>query len=309
MTRGLFAVLGVVLALPSAGWAQVPTTLFSDKAGIVFGIEVQAITTSPLGKKVIGNDKPFDATRKLLKVLFPPDVFDTTDHALEPLEAVANRIERVTVVLNLEPKSGPTPIAVYLEGAIDEEEYFKAAEAVAKAEKREFAIRKLNEKGDRKLFVVGQGQFYGLRVSQSLFLVVTDRAVIDEVLEKQSGQKKAQIQPVLAGILKEVKPKETPIWLAVGEFLPDHGFAGGIATISFQDNAEFRLKATCTEEREARSIETLLGHVVDYLAESKRPYGKLWDAAKIVVKRDNLIVTATASIPGKLLAEEYAKQK
>jgi len=309
MLRGPLVAVIAVMALPVAARAQLPTSLFSDKAGFVFGIDVKAIATSPLGKKVIGTDKPFDATRKLLKVLFPQNMFEITDQSLQPLETVANRLERVTVVGNFEPQFGPTPIAVYLEGTIDEEEYFKAAEAIAKAQNREFTIQKLDGKADRKLFVVGRDDFHGFQVSKSLFVVATKRELVDEVLEKHMERKKAKIQPALAAMLKEVMPEKTPIWLVVGEFDAARGFAGGIATIGFQENADFRLEATCTEEDTAKNIETLLGHLVDFLAKSQTPQGKLWDSAKMVVKRDNLRVTATASIPGKLLAEDYAKQK
>jgi hypothetical protein len=307
MTRGLLVALGAVLALPTAGRGEDILPLYPDAATLAFGIDVKAITSSPLGKKVIGSDKPFDATRKLLKTLFPSQVFPITDNALKPLETVTNRLERITAIANVTRGNWPPPIVVYLEGEIDEEEYFKAAETIAKQESKPFKVEKL---GERRLFIVGNDQttIHGLRVSRSLFLVATSRDLIDEVLEKHAGKKRAKLQPTFLAHLKKVKPAETPIWLVVGGMEVIDGLSG-IATIGLKDDADFRMEVACEKEDMARSLETGLGHVVDYLTQSQTPQAKLWDAARITAKREGTTVTATGSIPGKLLAEEYAKQK
>jgi hypothetical protein len=307
MLRGSLVALVAVVSIPAAGRAADVAPLYPDAASFAFGLDVKAAMNSPLGKTVIGDDRPFDATRKLLKVFFPEEVFRLTDKTLRPLETVANRLERVTVVGDLDFR-GRVPIAVYLEGAIDEDEYVKAAEAIAKAENQEFATEKL---GDRKLIVVGKDfqAVYGVRVSESLFLFATTRELVDEVLDKHAGKKKASVQKALAAALKKVKPAETPVWLVVGEMEILKGVTGGVATIGLADDAAFRMDVACDKEEMAATIERVLKSGVDYLAQSKTPQGQLWDAARITVKRNDLTVTAAGSIPGKRLAEEYAKQK
>src|SRR6476620_4137254 len=197
--------LVTVVALPAAGRAADLAPLYPDGATFALGLNVKGITGSPLGKTVIGKDRPFDATRKLLKTLFPEDLLPLTDMALAPLESVTNQLERVTILGDIGGGRGQTPIAIYLEGKIDEGEYFKAAEALAQSEKWEFTTEKL---GERRLFVVRK-QFqtvYGLRVSPSLFLIATTRELVDEVLDKHAGKKKAVIQKALAASLARVKP-------------------------------------------------------------------------------------------------------
>jgi hypothetical protein len=307
MLRGSLLAVVAVVSIPAAGRAQVSSALYPDAATVAFGIDVKAITASPLGKKVIGTDRPFDATRKLLKTLFPSQVFPITDNALKPLETVTNRLERVTAIANVTRGNWPPPIVVYLEGEIDEEEYFEAAEAIAKYENKPFKVEKL---GERRLFLVGNDQttIHGLRVSRTLFLVATSRDLIDDVLEKHAGKKRAKLQPTFLTHLKKVKPAESPIWLVVGGIEVIDGLSG-VATIGLKDNAEFRMEVTCEKEKMARTLENGLEHVVEYLTQSQTPQAKLWDAARITAKREGTTVTAAGSIPGKLLAEEYAKQK
>jgi hypothetical protein len=297
-----------LVAGPTATRADDVAALYPDSAVFVFGLDVKGITTSPLGKKVIGTDKPFDATRKLLKVLFPEEVMPVTDAALKPLEAAANKLERVTVVGEIGGGGGPPPIAVYLEGEIDEADYIKAAKGIATAERKEFRTENV---GDRKLLIVGEGRsaVYGLAVSKSLFLIATTRELIDEVLDKHAGKKKAKVQKALADWIKKVKPAETPIWLAVGEMEFLSGITGGVATIALAADADFRIEIGCDKEDTAKDLTRAVELVVDYLARAKTPQAKVWAAAGIVAKQDGKIVTATGSIPGKLLIDEYAKQK
>lgn len=308
MLRGSLLALVAVVSIPAAGRADGPAALYPDAATFAFGMDVKAIMTSPLGRKVIGDDKPFAAMRKLLTTLFPEDIFRLTDKSLEPLGAVANRLERVTVVGDLNFRTGQPPMVALLKGEIGEDEYFKAAEAIARAENKEFSTEKM---GDRKLFVVGKDHspLYGLSVNKSLFLVATDRKLIDEVLDKHAGKRKTTTQKELADQLKKVKPAETPIWLVVGrmELLSD--ISGGIATIALKDDAEFRMEVACDKDETAKSIANILKSGVDYLARAKTPQGKLWDAAGLSVRWDGDSVRVTGKIPGKLLVEEYARQK
>lgn len=308
MRRFLALALPLALFSPGVGRAADVTPLYPDAATFAFSIDVKGITTSPLGKKVIGTDKPFDATRKLLKVLFPSDVMPFTDAALKPLEAVANKLERVTVVGDFPNGGGPPPIAVYLEGGTDEDAYIKAAQDLAKAENKEFTTEKL---GDRKLLIVGgRDPMYGVQVSKSLFVITSQRELIDEVLDKHAGKKKAKVQKALAEWITKAKPAESAIWLAVGEMELLKGITGGVATITLKDDADFRLEVACDKEDLAKTLKDVLDGAVRYLlAESKKSYAKVWTAAEIKVTLDSMTVTATGRIPGKILAEEYAKQK
>jgi hypothetical protein len=302
-----FFALTLLATAPLAARADDLTALYPDAAVFAFGVNVNGIATSPLGKKIIGDDKPFDATRKLLKVLLPQDVFPVTEKSIQPLEAVANRVNRVTVAGNIEIGNQPT-IAIFLDGEITENEYVKAAEEFAKAENKPFSTAKL---GDRKLLILGEGDStaYGLLLSKSLFVIATSRVALDEVLEKHAGKRKAEMQPALAEWLKKAKPTETPIWAAVGELKLLEGIKGGVATITLQDNADFRIVIVCDKEELAKTLSTVLEHVVQYFDRESSPQAKVWKAAGIKVQRDGKTVTAAGSIPGKLLAEEYGKQK
>jgi hypothetical protein len=301
--RHFLAAIAVV-AVPAAGRAADVTPLFPDSAAMAFGLDVKAATTSPLGKKVIGNDKPYDASRKLLKVLFPTDVFQVTDRSLKPLETIANRIERMTVAGGLD--RGQADLAVFLEGEIEEDAYIKAAEGYAKAESKPFSTVKLD---DRKLLLIGEeaSPIYGVQVGKSLFLATNKRAWIDEVLDKHAGKKKATLHVALAAMLKKVKPAETPIWLVIGGMEDLKGIMG-VATIGLKEDADFRMEVMCDEEKDANNLTQLFEYGVKYLRESQTSRGKLWNAARIEVKKDGLTVTAVGAIPGKLLAEAYAKQ-
>ena len=59
----------------------------------------------------------------------------------------------------------------------------------------------------------------------------------------------------------------------------------------------------------AKNIKMGFEKLVDDQTKKTTPQAKVWKAAGIVVKQDGKTVVATGSIPGKLLAEEYAKQK
>ena len=296
-----------VLVAPAAARADDITALYPDSAVFAFGIDVKGITTSPLGKKVIGDDKPYDATRKLLRVMFPEDILPVAEQAAKPLAQVANRLERATIVGHLIADGG-AKVVVFLEGEIPEDDYVKAAEAIAKAENKEFKTEKY---GERRLIVVGEGNrsLYGLRVDKSLFVIATQRELIDEVLDKHAGKKKANVQKGLTDRVAKVKPAETPIWLAVGQMKDALEIKGGVATIALKSDADFRIEIDCDKEQVATDLKRGLEFLVAYLADAKTPQGKVWHAAGIKVKQDGTTVVATGSFPAKLLIDEYAKQK
>lgn len=299
----------VVSAVPAGpATAADIAPLYPDVATFAFGANVKAITTSPLGKKVIGTDKPFDATRKLLRVLFPEEILAPTKEKLQPAEAVANKLDRVTVAGNIFGEGGPPPVVVFLEGAADEDDYVKAAEGFAKAENKPFATEKL---GERKLLILGDGDTtaYGTRVTKDLFVLASSRELVTEVLDKHAGKRKAKVQQPLLDWIKKANPAETPVWLAVGEVKNLDGILGGAATIALKDDADFRIEVGCDKPPTAASIRRLFEYVVEYLDRSATPQGKVWKAAGIAVKLDGNTVLGTGSIPGKLLADEYAKQK
>jgi len=293
--------------LPQTTRAADVTPLYPDGSMFAFGVDIKGITISPLGKKVIGNDKPFDATRKLLHVLLPNELFQFTEKSIKTLETVANRLERVTVAGSIDG-DGKQPIAIFLEGAIDEDDYVKAAEEFAKAEGKPFTTEKL---GERKLLVFGEGNStaYGLRVSSSLFIIASQRELIDEVLDKHAGKRKTKVQTGLLNWRKKAKPDETPLWLAVGELKLLEGIKGGVTTIALKDDAEFKIEVECDQEQLAMTLKSAFDGIVTYFARSQTPQARVWNAAGIKVKQDGKTVTASGSIPGKLLAEEYAKQK
>jgi len=297
----------LALLAPNVGRADDITALYPDASMFAFSVNVKGITTSPFGKKVIGNDKPFDATRKFLKLLIPTEGFRITEGSLKPLETVANKLERVTVAGNIEGGAQP-PIAIFLEGEIDEDEYVKALEGYAKAEERPFKTEKL---GERKLLITGDANLttYGFRVSKSLFVVVTERNLVEDVLEKHTGKRTAKIQPELLEWQKKAKPAETPIWFALGKVKVLDGIEGGVATIALKDDADIRIEVVFAKEKDADLVRGVLDSAVDSLERGQTTQAKVWGAAGVKVKQDGTIVTATGRIPGKLLAEEYAKQK
>src|SRR5262249_4837933 len=109
--------------------------------------------------------------------------------------------------------------------------------------------------------------------------------------------------------IKRAKPGETPIWIAIGEIPDVQGITGTVATITLKEDADFRIEVGCDKEEMAGQVKSLIELVVDYLEKSKTPQAKVWKAAGIVAKQDGKTVIATGSIPGKLLIDEYAKQK
>jgi hypothetical protein len=311
----LFAVLTAPVAAPvpaGAGGATDLSPIYPDGTCVALGIDIRGVLNSPLGKKVVGDDKPFDAARKLLKVLLPLEgALPVEGDVGKAIAAVANRLNRVT--LALEPNDGR--FVIYLEGEITEDAYVRAAEQLAKSSNRAFTTEKL---GERKLVIVGEGAgtVYGLRLSEALFLITARKELLEEVLDKHAGKKTAAIDKLLAQRLKTVKTAETPVWLAIGDLKIAGGtdfvndLSGLVGTISLKADADIRIVGNYDTEDQARktkgTLEGLLG-LLPLIGGDDR--AKVWNAADIKVKHDGKTVTATGSIPAKLLTDEYAKQK
>ena len=316
MLSACFPALFAVLTAPAA--APVPpgagatdlAPIYPDGTCIALGIDIKGVMNSPLGKKVI-DDKPFDAARKLLKVLFPLEgALPVEGDVGKAIAAVANRLNRVTVAV--EPKDAR--VVIYLEGEITEDEYVRAAEQLAKSTNRAFKTEKL---GERKLVIIGEdgGRVYGLRLSDALFLITTKRELLDEVRDKHAGKKKATIDKLLAERLKTVKTAETPVWLVIGDLQIVNSLdllnalSGLVATISLKADADIRITGDYATEERARNTKRSLEALLGFLPLSGDTQGRVWQAADLKVKQDGKTVIATGSIPAKLLADEYAKQK
>src|SRR5262249_30741698 len=152
-----------------------------------------------------GTDKPFDATRKMLALIFPERALPVPADATGALAAMANKLDRVTLAGYLGDRAAELGAVIFLEGGATDEEYAKAAEAIAKAGEKKFATEKL---GRRTLLVLGEGTevLYGSRVSESLFVFASSKELLTEVFAKDAGEKKVKLHPGLADALKTVNP-------------------------------------------------------------------------------------------------------
>ena len=278
------------------------TPLFPDNASIAMGIDVKAIYDSPLGKKVVGKDKPFDVTRKLIAMIFPDD--ESLFKSIAPLEPLINRLDRITFVGNVTESN----LGIFLEGDIDEAELTRSAEAYAESAKLSFKTEKL---GDRKLLIIGDNNRYAVRVDKSLAVFASSRELLSEILDQHSGKRKTEPQPALLEGVKHIKPGKTPVWLVMSEipFLR-LGITRLVGTISFAADADIRLDVTCETDDKAKELVALLkeGHeaVITYL---KEPAKGLWQSANLTAKQDDKKVTVTGKVSGARLAVEYAKLK
>ncbi len=289
-----------LLAAPAAAADDLPP-LYPDDTVAVFTADISQITKSPLGKKVIGDDKPFTAARKLLGVLITEDTIKFPDAIQRHFADLANKLERVTVVVTMKPKGG-AGVAVILDGPNTEADYAKALEAYAKEEGSAF---KIENRGGRKrmTFTAGGSQQHAASVSKSRFVFGDSSDLIDDVLNKADGKAKAFENKALNAAVKRITPAETPVWFV----LATSELGAGSITLGLKDDADFRLEFT--SDKYAELVADVLKSAFDEVARRDTPQGKVWTAAKIAVKRDGNTVTAAGTFPGKLLAEEYAKQK
>jgi hypothetical protein len=279
------------------------TPLFPDNASIAMGIDVKAIYDSPLGKKVVGKDKPFDVARNLMAMIFSKNESESFFKSIEPLEPLINRLERIS----LAGDSSSATVCFFLEGDIGDAELTRTTEAFAELAKLSFNTEKI---GDRKMLIVGD-RSYAVRVNKSLAVFASSRELLSEILDQHSGNRKAKPQPALLERLKRIKPAESPIWLAMGELKTFNlGIAGSVGTISFDADAEIRLEVSLVSEEKAKDVESVLkeGHelLISWL---KEPAKSLWQAADFKAKQDGKMVKVTGKVSGAKLAEEYAKLK
>lgn len=285
----------------AAAHADDLTPLYPDNASFAMGIDVKAISASPLGNKVVGKDKPYDVTRKMLMMIFSNEpVFGS----IEPLEPLINRLDRITLAGNAKESN----LGIFLEGDIDDAELTRAAEAIADLAKLSFQTEKL---GDRKLLFIGDNGYAAVRVNKSLAAFASSRALLTEILDQHAGKRKTAPQPALLEGVKKIRPEETPVWLVMGELgLLNLGVKRVVGTISFAADADIRFDVTCEKDDQAKELAAGLkqGHeiVISYL---KEPAKGLWQAADLKAKQDGKKVTITGKVSGARLVEEYAKLK
>ena len=296
------AVALVAMAAPACA-AEDLTPLYPENAVAVLGVDVAEVVKSPLGKKVVGADKPFTAARKLLGVFLEDGALKFSDNVHTHFADLANKLERVTVVaaVDLEGKFDLGVVA-FLEGPNTEAEYVKGAEAFAKAEGEDFAVEK---RGDRKVLSWPNGKLHGALARKGLFVVADKPEALAAVLDAADGKGKIAPNKQLVAAVKGVKPADTPIWFA----LAHEKLGGGTATIALKGDADFRLDYDAGASGFGFTVKSLLSSVFDGLAKKDTPQGRVWGAAKVEVKGDDKAVTATGTFPGKLIAEEYAKRK
>lgn len=297
------AALVALAAVPAAGRAADLTDLFPDDTRIVVGVDVKAVMGSPLGKKVVGADTPFEAARKLLKVLFDlQGILPLGGDATKPITVVANKVQRVTVVLNAELETA----TIFLEGEIDDGEFAEAGKAVAKVLDKQF--REWEVGGNRKALVLDKGApadrtwgWFAARVNKTLLVISSKRDVVTTALSRYDGERKGRLPPKLADALRKVDPRKTPFWLVAGE-IPEGSILPAVsllaATLSLADDADIRVEVEGKNGDWAKRWEGLLRVVSNY--------NDVWKAAAIKVVRDGTNVTAAGSIPGKVLAAKYA---
>ncbi len=296
-----FAFVALVLLAAPAPAADDLSALYPENTIAVLTVDIAKVVGSPLGKKVIGTDKPFTATRKLVSVLLDDGALQVPDAAQNHLAEVANKLERVTLVVAMKP-NGPLSVLVFFEGANTEGDYIKAVEGYAKAEDDKLEIEK---RGDRKLLSLTRNRLRGASVNKSLFLATDNADLLTKVLDKADGKQKASDNKLITDAIKQAKLAETPIWLVVAH----DQFGTGVATITLKDDAEIRLEYRATGMDFTQTVKDVLAEIFLQMAKKDTRQGRLWAAADLTVKIDNKAVIATGKFPAKLLAEDYAKQK
>lgn len=295
------ALVALVLLAAPAPAADDISALYPESTLAVLTVDIAKAVGSPLGKKVIGTDKPFTATRKLVSVLLDDGALKFPDAAQNHLAEVANKLDRVTLVVAMKP-NGPLSVLVFFEGANTEGDYIKAVEGYAKAEDDKLEIEK---RGERKLLSLTKSRLRGASVNKSVFVAADKADLLTEVLDKADGKQKASDNKLITDAIKQAKLADTPIWLVIAH----EQLGTGVATITLKDDAEIRLEYRAAGMDFTQTVKDALA--TEFLRMSKRDtrQGRLWAAADLTVKIDDKAVIATGKFPGKLLAEDYAKQK
>jgi|GEM_PF-5399000 hypothetical protein len=272
----------------------------------VVSVDVKRIAASPFGKKVFGTDEQFTAALKLAVLLAAPT--DGEGEAPSPelkkaVGSVVNKIERVTTVVAFkDPKASfDVRVVTFVEGAVTEDEYTIAFEALAK----EWGGLQTEKRDGRRWFglsePLGLREFSGVLAQKGLFLI-GEREDLVRVLDVISGKAKPAENKDLSAAVARVKPDETPAYLIVA----GPTFGTGLVTLSFKGDAELSGKY---EGDFAELVETVLRNQLKNLTDGTSRRARLWTAAKVTVARKDKTVTLSGTVPAKLLAEEYAKLK
>jgi hypothetical protein len=301
--------LALVLALSAhAARAADPDVrpYFPNNSFAVVSVDVKRIAASPFGKKVFGTDEKFMAALKLSLLLREPTDSEYEAPSPELKKAVGpvlNKIERVTTVVAFrDPKENfDIGVVAFVEGAVTEDEYASALEALAKGRGEKLQADKHDGRKWFGLEPIGLRDFSGVLAQKGLFLI-GEREDLERVLDVTSGKAKPAENKELGAAVARVKPDETPAYLIVAG--PTFGTA--LVTLSFKDDAELSGKY---EGDFAEKIETGLRNQLNYLTDGKSRRARLWTAAKVTVVRKDKTVTLSGTFPVNLLAEKYAKLK
>jgi len=302
--------LAVTLAAPAPP-PRAPdlTALYPEAAWMVLGVEVRAVYESPLGRTVFGTDRPAEAARVVLAMLLRQDDADALKAlAIDP---VLDRITRLTFVTS---ERGDRPdsddFRLFLEGDIDDAGLARAIEAVCN--RQELPYRAENA-GERTIHVAGEkGRTLRVfRVDKATVAVVRTAAAVTDILDRQAGKKKSDAPKLVVEGVRAIDRVATPMWLVVGEKrVGDRvDYTRMVATVALGDNVTLRVRMEAPDKDAAdRCGKTLLLYTnICAMAKDNRMFTTLADSAKRETTGTN--VTATAVLPGKTLAEEYAKQK
>jgi hypothetical protein len=205
---------------------------FPKDSFAVLSVDVKRIAASPFGKKVFGTDDQFTAALKLVNLLAAPGEGEAPPPELKKaVGPVLNKLERVTTVVAFkDPKASfDVRVVTFVEGALTEDEYASAFEALAKERGEKLQTDK---RDGRKWFglsePLGLREFSSVLAQKGLFLI-GEREDLERVLDVISGKAKPAENKELSAAVARVKPDETPAYLIVA----GPTFGTGLGTLSF----------------------------------------------------------------------------
>ncbi|HET6576518.1 MAG TPA: hypothetical protein VFG68_23155 [Fimbriiglobus sp.] len=303
----IFAVAALLTAPAAPGRAADLTPLFPDDAWMVVGINAKGLHESPLGRKVFGKDDRYTAARKLLAALGNENGVDLLK-ALAPCEPVLNRVTQVTAVA---PPSGQLRgTVVFLEGDFGDDTLARAIEGVCKQQKMPYKTEKA---GGRTVHVAGDGESVHrvVRLDKTTVAVLFTATAVSDLLDRHAGKKASKAPKVVVEGVRAIDPAATPVWMVVGENRVNNqvDYTRMVATVSVGADATLRVRMEAPDEAAAgRCKETLdLFAKIFSLVKDKRLMKELGVSSR--VEKTGTTATATASLSGKSLTEEYAEQK
>ena len=326
--RLFYCHLGLMFVFfPTSVRADDISHLFPDDTEFAWSIDIKAIMASPVGKAAIGKDTPSELARKLWRWT-GLDAFDRypwfSDFRFTPFpDKVMNKLDRVTYAGPNSAVLGLPPGTYFLEGDVDENE-------IAKYWKAECPDGFWQDKiGDRILLLLrynearSERRWYGIRLSDSLYLITTDfdplktKGILKVVMDKHAGKRRAVLQPAMADWLDKGKP-DVSNWVchfpSEEKIFLFPTLARATATISLKKDLEIRIEGTFQEEAQAKEMEELADKVAGKLADKaawtrKELEMRILTETGFETKRDGKLMVLTCKIPMKVLAEEYTKQK